>query len=187
MEIKTEKSGNTEFLTVSIHMEIGGKLGRRKEKKYYSRGRETHAFTLDDAGRIIFMWDRMFNGGSTYAYDGLMQELEKKLPKRNNETAEEVFKKYWVNLKETINQEFEEINKGEKGEYALFPVEGDYLIFCLSEAINGFERQPLPVKYGFLYWFHKYLFKGSFEELQDDLNNIPQTIKDLIDANVTTP
>jgi hypothetical protein len=178
------KKLSEEFLRVSIHMMIDGELINMKKVKY-QRGSETIACTLDDLGRIIFMWERMFSGGSTYAMDGFLQKAEKKLPKKNNETAQSVFEKYWINLEKTINQEFEELNKGDNDPDAtLFPEVNDYLTFLISQECRGFNLAPLPIQYGFLYWLFKYVMNGSIDEIQTEINNVPDYIKEIVDNKI---
>ncbi len=178
-----EKKQKKDYLTVSIHLKVDGVIKRTKKKTYYGRGSETYCYTLDDFASTIFHWEKMFSPHSTYAYDGLLQQMEKKLPKKDGETAESVFQKYWVNLKQTINKDFEDKNKGEGAkEYAMFPVEGDYLKFLIASNCQDFNNAPLPVKYGFLHWFFKYVMHGSIEEFKADLNNIPEEIKKLVDT-----
>lgn len=169
-----------EYVTVSFNITIDGKFASGWKKKY-KRGRETYAFTLDDFASIVFMYDTMIQSGSTYAMDGLMQEAEKMLPKKDKETAQSVFEKYWINLPKTINEEYEERNKGIKGDFSPWPAENDYLKYCLRNKISGFINAPLPVKYGLLHYLYKYCFNSSIDEIKADLNNIPQSIKDIID------
>lgn len=174
-----------EYLKVSVHLKIEGKLKRSHQRFYYGRGSETAAFTLDDFARIIYMWDHIFCGGTTYAYDGLLQEMEGKLPKKDGETAKSVFQKYWINLKDTINKEFETYNKGEgQGKYKLWPEEGDYLIHEIHNACKRFNNSALPIQYGFLHWFFKYVLNGSMKEFEAELNNIPEEIKTLVDTKI---
>jgi len=173
-----------DYLTVSIHMRVDGKIMRRKEETYYGRARETHAFDLDNFAQIIFMYEKMFCGGSTYAYDGLLQKMEKKLSKKDGITAESVFQKYWVNLEKTINDDFEEKNKGDNGEYAIFKQEGDYLKYGIVCHCDSFNRSALPIQYGFLYWLYKYVMNGSMDEMKKELENVPQSIKDLVDNHL---
>lgn len=173
---------NKEHVTVSLHLKVDGKLKRLKKKTYYGRKLETSCFTLDDFANIVFSWDKIMNTGSTYAYDGLMQEMEKKLPKKENETAESVFLKYWVKSKETINKKFLEINKGGLDELnPFFPAENDYLKYCISNLCGHFDNQPIPVQYGFLYWFYKYVENSSIKDIEKDLNMIPDEIKNMVD------
>lgn len=173
-----------EFIEVVIRMEIDGELVNMKKVKY-SRGRQSEAFTLDDFAAIVFMWEKLFDGGSTYAMEGLMQKAEKKLPKEAGETAQSVFEKYWINLEKTINDEYDQRNKGDKNEiYPLFPAENDYLTHCIYQLCNHLDRSPLPVKYGFLHWLFKYIEHGSLAEFEADLKEIPDYIKTIVDTKV---
>lgn len=172
-----------EYLTVALQLKVDGRVVRSKKRTYYGRTKNTHAFTLDRFAKIIFMYDHIFGGGLTYAYDGLLQTMEKKLPKKDNETAESVFRKYWISFKETIDKEFVENNKGKKNkENEIFPEDNDYLKYCIFSICENFEKQPLPVKYGFLYWFYKYAMNSSIEEIKKDLENIPSEIKNIVDS-----
>jgi hypothetical protein len=172
-----------ECISISIHLEIDGKF-KTGYKNTYRRGLETNAFTLDDFARILLMWERIFSPSATYA-DELLPEAEKKLPKKDGETAQSVLEKYWCNLEKTINDDFLSRNKGEgQGNDVLFPAEGDYLKYCISNQLNSFNRSVLPVKYAFLYWFHKYLMNSSMEEIQAELNKVPDYIKKIVDDMV---
>jgi len=168
-----------EYLTVSIHLKVDGKLKRAKKRTYYARGREKPCFTLNDFAKTIFLYDKMFASSGTYAYDGLLQEMEKKLPATDNETAESLFNKYWVNTKETYDKIFNELNKGNN---ELFAAENDYLKFYIVQACNNFNGYPILVKYGFLYWFYKYAMNSSIHEIETDLKNIPDEIKKIVDS-----
>jgi len=184
--IYDRKKIDEECISISIHMEIDGKF-ENGYKKTYNRGTESWAFTLDDFAHIIFLWERKFFGGTTYAMDGLLQEAEKKLPKKDGETAQSVFEKYWVNLEKTINDEFILLNQGEgegNKKYTLFPAEGDYLKYCISNNLNSFTQSPLPVKYAFLYFLHKYIMNSSIDELKADLNKVPDYIKKIVNDMV---
>lgn len=180
-----KKLNKKEFVTVTLSLKVDGKLARSKKKTYYAHSRGSYAFTLEDFARIIFMYDDYFSvSGSTYAYDGLLQKMEKKLPKRKDETAKSLFEKYWVNLRKTIDDEFLEFNKGDKNknmQFPLYPEEGDYLKMCFVSSAENFNRRPLPVKYAFLYWFYKYVMNSSMKEIKDDLNNVPKEIKKMVD------
>lgn len=176
------KRNQKEYLTVSVILKVNGKIKRLRKKTYYGRRSESHCFNLNDFAQVIFMWDKIFSRqGSTFAYDGLLQEAAKKLPKKDGETAESVFNKYWVNLNETIEADFLSKNKGGKGNF-LFPVENDYLKYLSFTMCNSFSRNPLPVKYAFLYWFFKYVMNGSIKEIEAELNNVPDDIKKMVDS-----
>ncbi|MDD4970847.1 MAG: hypothetical protein PHT07_15575 [Paludibacter sp.] len=173
-----------EFIQISFHMLIDGSF-KNGYKKTYERGRETEAFTLDSFARILFMYEHLFDPHCTYAYDRLLQEAEKKLPKKGDETAKSVFEKYWVNLNKTIDDEFQELNKGNADEkYPLFPEQNDFLKLSIVNIVNAFIRAPLPVKYGFLHWFYKYKENGSIDEIRSDFDKIPDEIKKIVDDMV---
>ena len=176
--INRTKTSDKEFLRVSIHMMIDGFIIPMKDVEY-ERGRETVAYKLEDFGRIIFFWEKMFCGSSTYAMEGFLQKAEKKLAKRDNETAQSVFEKYWINTDKTAEYEFNELNKG--GEDSMFPALNDYLLYGLASKCESFSKSTMLMKQGFLYWLFNYVFNGEFQEMADDLNQIPESIKELVD------
>lgn len=177
-------SGIKESVSVTVRFEIAGNL-RYGYSRLYRRGRETCAFTLDDIANIIYMWDNMLGAGSTYAMDGLMQELEKILPKKDDETAQSVFEKYWINPRKWIDEEFEKINSGKVGgEFNPWPAKGDYLKYLVARKCESFWKAPLVVKQGFLYWMFKYLENSSWDEMKADLDSVPQYIRNLVDNEI---
>lgn len=173
-----------EYITVSIHVKIEGELHKMKEVRY-QRGKETFAFTLDDFARIIFFWEKIYGSGCTYAMDGFLQKAEKKLPKKEGETAQSVFEKYWVNRKKTMEAEFAERNKGDKDDkYPIFPEEDDYLTFQIIELCRSINDSPMPIKHGFMYWFYKYLMDENISQIEKDIKEIPDFIKKLVDTKI---
>jgi len=171
------------FIRVSLHLKVDGRLERRKIVAYYKRGKETYAFTLDDFARIVYSWDHIFGSSSTYAHDGLMQQMENKLPKKKDETAESVFQRYWINMKQTVSEEFEDFNKG--GDNRIFKEPNDYFKYIVAIKCDWFDKAPLPVKYAFLYFLFKYMEGGSFDDLKDDIEKIPEEIKSLVDSLIS--
>ncbi len=181
-------SDSEDCVTVSAHLKINGVFlnGWRKE---YRRGRETYAFTLDDFARIIFIYEGFLGSGSTYAMDGLLQQAEKMLPKKGDETAQQVFEKYWLNMVETVNAEFELLNKGQgksekPGDFKLYPEQNDYLKFCTASLCRSFSRSALPTKYAFLYWFYKYVMNESMDEVKTEIEATPEYIKKIVDNDI---
>lgn len=183
--MNNKKKKKDDFVRISLNMKVDGKIVRRRQRTYYARGRETLAFTLEDFASILFMWDKMMGAGSTYVMDGLLQKMEKVMPKRNSETAEELFQKYWVSYQDTLNKKFEELNKGDKNEkFPLFPEAGDYLLFRVGDLCDAFVTAPLPIKYGFLHFLHKYVMNESIDEYKKDIDNIPAQIAKMVDGLV---
>jgi hypothetical protein len=43
---------------------------------------------------------------------------------------------------------------------------------------------PLPIQYGFLYWLFKYVMNGSIDEIQTEINNVPDYIKEIVDNKI---
>lgn len=127
---------------------------------------------------ILFMWNKIFSPSTAHIYD-VLKDIEKKLPKKNNETADDIFQKYWVCLKETINEEFKERNKGDVN-CPIYKVKNDYLKHCITSICNNFNNAPLPVKYGFLWWFYKSVMNSSIKEIEEEISNVPEEIKEII-------
>ena len=136
---------NKEYITITIRLEVEGQLQCEEKTTYHTRGRECPVFTLDDFARILFIYNQIFDPTTTYICDGLLQDMEEKLPKRDDETADSLFLKYWVNLKQTINDDFKKMNKGETG-HPLYPEENDYLRRCIAVLCDSFNNKPLPIQ-----------------------------------------
>lgn len=172
------KGGKDKRVKVSLTLSVDGNIIKEQET-YYSRNRETSVFTLEQFARVILMWDRIFDStGTTYAYDGLMQKMEKVLPSKTGDTAETLFQKYWIDFEKTIEKEFDKLNKGSND--TPFPEADDYLKFCIAGMCNGFQNLPLPAKKGFIYWFYEYAINDSLREIEKD-HKIPKRIKKLVD------
>jgi hypothetical protein len=167
---------------VSVLLAIDGRLEQGNDNLRYTTGRETWAFTLDDMARIVFVWEKLLNAGGTYAMDGFLEYAEKKLPKKDGETAESTFQKYWVNYKQTLNDEYEKLNKGELD--SLFPEENDYLTHEIAGICKLMVNLPNPISYGFLHFVHQYVYNGDVKQYEADLANIAPYIKKLVDNRV---
>jgi hypothetical protein len=181
--IPYESEEDKEYVDVVVRIEIKGHFLHGYTKRY-TRGRESAAFTLDQFARIIFIYERLLNAGSTYAMDGMLQEVEKHLPKKDGETAQQVFEKYWINMKDTINSEYEEFNAGQSGEFIMYPEKDDYLKSCFMSLANSVLKSAKPIQDAFIYWAHKYCYNSSFDEIQKDLDAVPEHIKGIVDALV---
>lgn len=177
----TAEAGGDKHVTVTLSLKVDGNI-LKKQEKYYERNRGTFAFTLEQFARVILIWDRIFDSsGTTYAYDGLMQKMEKKLPSETGDTAETLFKKYWIDFEKTIEEEFAALNSGND---SIFPEADDYLTYRLTVMFSEFQKSPMLIKQGFLYWFFKYAMNESTNEIESDYKDIPQRIKELIDNKI---
>ena len=172
-----------EYITVTMRLEVEGQLQQEEKKTYHAQGRECPVFTLEDFARILFLYNHIFDSSTTYIYDGLLQEMEEKLPKQKDETAKSLFMKYWVNLNQTINEDFEKMNKGEG--HPLYPEENDYLRRCVAGLCDSFANQPFPVQYGFIWYLYKFIMNESIEEIQQEINNVPEYIKCIVDKMIS--
>ena len=173
-----------EYITITMRLEVEGQLQHEEKKTYHARGRECPVFTLEDFARILFLYNHIFDSSATYICDGLLQEMEEKLPKQKDETAKSLFMKYWVNLKQTINDDFDERNKGEKG-HPLYPEENDYLKRCIAGLCDSFVNKPLPVQYGFIWYMYKFIMNESYDEIKQEINNVPEYIKRIVDKMIS--
>jgi len=175
------KKNKSPFLKVRISMKVEGKATiRSKQRTYYSRCRETQAMSLDSFASIIYMYDRIFNSGSTYAYDGLMQWAEKKLPKKDDETAQSVFEKYWVNggrfLRELVDKNM--------SQDSLSKLENDSIMFEIHGVIAWLLRDPGLHLQAFIYWMYKYGYNKDLNEFEKEANSTPDLIKEVVDKIV---
>jgi hypothetical protein len=161
-------------------MTIGGKPFGSK-RFHYRRGRSTSAFDLEQLASIIMTWEHTVNFGSTYAYD-FLREVEGKIANRSKLTARQIFDKYWVHHRETIEKDFERKNKGIPGE--LFcEHENDYLKNMTGLSLEHFTRKPMPCKLAFLYAIYHWCYAtDGFDGMKQEIENVPQYIKDIVDG-----
>lgn len=180
--LKPERTENNS-ISVSTYLKVDLMIAG-EEKIIYQRRRDTSLFDLDQMALYLFNFDRKYNNSSTYAEE-VLQSLEKKgFKSKSGKTTMELLQLYWVdsNYHKLINEEYEEFNKG-NFEF-LWEVENDYLKYCISSMSEAFVNSPMPVKVGFLYWFWKYIFNESLEELMKDYNQVPDFLKNWVDESV---
>jgi hypothetical protein len=164
------------FVRVTVNLQVEGKtIGGFQ--KMYGRGRETGVMSMNELAQILFLYEKMHQFGATYTPE-ILKEFEKYLPYKDGETADSLFEKFWINTKKTIQEDFDRKNKGEGNFY---PVENDYLKYELASIVNYFVKWPTQLKYGFLYYLYKYVFNSSLDEIKEDLGNVPEFIKNIID------
>lgn len=167
------------FVDVQILMKVGAKTYAGK-RIHYSRGRHTSACDLEQLASIIMMWEHIVCDGVTYA-DDFLHEAEGKIANRSGLTADEIFRKHWVNFRETIDEEFERKNKGIPGDLWC-EHENDYIKYMTVLSLDDFDKKPMPCKLAFLYAIMKLYYKGDdYNELKCDLDEIPQYLRDIVD------
>lgn len=177
---KLFKDKTVPYVDVQFIMTIGGKPFGSK-RFHYRRGRSTSAFDLEQLASIIMTWEHTVNFGSTYAYD-FLREVEGKIANRSKLTARQIFDKYWVHHRETIEKDFERKNKGIPGE--LFcEHENDYLKNKTGLSLEHFTKKPMPCKLAFLYAIYRWCYAtDGFDGMKQEIENVPQYIKDIVDG-----
>lgn len=171
-----------EFVKIVFRWEIDGKIYRKKKKYLYSRGREATAFDLEQAAQIIFMWDKMCDGGCTYG-DEAIRDLAKILPNESGLTEQQLFEKYWINTDATV-----EIHLQEHAErfikYGYVNSFDEYLEYQSGQLMQQFSHNSLGVKQALLWFIFKYYDNQSFDELKTEIAQIPQKIINMVDKLV---
>lgn len=168
------------FVDVQLLMKVGGKTYAGK-RIHYRRGQQTSACDLEQLASIIMMWEKIVSDGSTYA-DDFLREVEGKIANHSGLTADEIFRKHWVNFRETIDEEFERKNKGLPGELWC-EHENDYIKNMTGLSLDSFDRKPMPCKLAFLYGIMKLYYKGDdYDELKRDMDGLPQYLRDIVDG-----
>lgn len=170
------------YVDVQFQMKIGGKVFGNK-RFHYNRGRYTSASDLEQLARLILSWEKTVNFGTTHA-DEFIREVEGKIANRSGLTADEIIRKYWVNYRETIEQEFERDNKGNPDHW-LYKSENDCLRTSAGMWLDSFFREPLPLKLAVLYGIYRigYASEG-FEGMRQEIEQIPQYIRDIVDKMI---
>ena len=173
---------NKEFVDIVFRWEINGKIYRCKKRRLYSRGRQTSAFDLEQAAQIIYMWDKICDGGVTYG-DEAIHDLVKILPNDSGMTEQQLFKKYWVDTDATIDKIFQE-------QAELYMKHGyvntfdEYIEDRAGCLMDQFSHNSLAVKQALLWFIFKYAENQSFDELKTEIAKIPQKIINMVDKLV---
>lgn len=170
------------YVDVQFLMTVGGKPYGSK-RFHYRRGRSTSCSDMEQLAQIIMSWEQTVNFGSTYA-DDFLHEVEGKIANRNGLTADELFSKYWVNYKQTMEEQFEIDNKGVPGKLWC-EHENDCLKNSTGLWLDGFMREPLPLKLAILYGIYRLGYPDDgFEGMRQEIEQTPQHIKDLVDGMI---
>jgi len=176
------KNRTVRYVEVQFLMKVGGKVFGGK-RFHYKRGRSTSASDLEQLARIILSWENTVNFGSTHA-DEFLREVEGRIANRSGLTADELFRKYWVNYRETMEQEFERDNKGDAG-HPLYQHENDCLRYSAAMWLNSFFNEPLPMKLALLYGIYRIGYAADgFDGMRQEIEQIPQTIRDIVDGMI---
>ena len=67
-------------IEITLSLNIDGVLVK-DEQHIYKVTKKATEFTLEDAGMILFMWNKIFSPSTAHIYD-VLKDIEKKLPKK---------------------------------------------------------------------------------------------------------
>ena len=128
-------------------------------------------------------WEKIVDFGTTYA-DEFLREVEGRIANRSGLTADELFRKYWVNYRETVEQEFERDNKG-AADHPLYQHENDCLKYSAATWLHNFFNEPLPMKLALLYGIYRIGYAADgFDGMRQEIEQIPHTIRDIVDGMI---
>ena len=174
------KNRTVRYVDVQFLMKVSGKVFGGK-RFHYKRGRSTSASDLEQLARIIMSWEKTVDFGSTHA-DEFLREVEGRIANRSGLTADELFRKYWVNYRETVEQEFERDNMG-AADHPLYQHENDCLKYSAAMWLNSFFNEPLPMKLALLYGIYRIGYAADgFDGMRQEIEQIPHTIRDIVDG-----
>jgi len=177
MQDRTVRYVDVEFL-----MKVGGKVFGGK-RFHYGRGRSTSASDLEQLARIILRWEKTVDFGTTHA-DDFLREVEGRIANRSGLTADEIIRKYWVNYRETVEQEFERDNKGNPDHW-LYKNENDCLRTSAGMWLHSFFNEPLPLKLAVLYGIYRIGYAtDGFDGMRQEIEQMPQSVRDLVDKMI---
>ena len=177
-EIETHEAWGHNHVEVKVSISIGGVLYDSK-KTYYRKNIYTSGTDLEQLARIILMYQRMYGleGGSAYDF---LDEIKDKVENRNGLTVDQLMQKYYVNLKQTIEEEFNERNKA-GAEYSWWgDMENDYLKYGVANWVENISNMPEPQRLACLYALSKLC--GDAEGIKKEIDNCPQWLKELVDG-----
>lgn len=170
------------YVDVQFLMKVGGKVFGSK-RFHYRRGRSTTASDLEQLAQIILRWEKTVDFSNTHA-DYFIREVEGRIANRSGLTADDIIRKYWVNYRETVEQDFERDNKG-RPDHWLYKNENDCLRTSAGVCLDSFFHEPLPVKLAVLYGIYRIGYESDgFEGMRQEIEQIPQRIKDLVDGMI---
>lgn len=176
------KNRTVRYVEVQFLMKVGGKVFGGK-RFHYKCGRSTSASDLEQLARIIMSWEKIVDFGSTHA-DEFLREVEGRIANRSGLTADELFRKYWVNYRETVEQEFERDNKG-AADYPYYQHENDCLKYSAAMWLHSFFNEPLPMKLALLYGIYRIGYAADgFDGMRQEIEQIPHTIRDIVDGMI---
>lgn len=176
------KDCTVRYVDVQFLMKVGGKVFGGK-RFHYQRGRSTSASDLELLARIIMSWEKTVDFGTTHA-DEFLREVEGRIANRSGLTADELFRKYWVNYRETVEQEFERDNKG-VADHPLYQHENDCLKYRVTMWLHSFFNEPLPIKLALLYGIYRIGYAADgFDGMRQEIEQIPHTIRDIVDGMI---
>lgn len=166
------------YVDVTVLMKVGGKTYGGK-RIHYRRGFQTSVSDLEQLASIILMWEKIVCDDNTHVYE-FLREVEGKIENRSGLTADEIFRKHWVNFRETIDEEFERKNKGLPGTLWC-EHENDYIKNMTGLSLDAFDKKPMPCKLAFLYGIMRLYYKGDdYDELKRDMDGLPQYLRDIV-------
>ena len=176
------KNRTVRYVDVQFLMKVGGKVFGSK-RFHYNRGRSTSASDLEQLAQIILRWEKTVDFGSTNA-DDFLHEVEGKIANRSGLTADEIIRKYWVNYRETVEQEFERDNKGNQDHW-LYKNDNDCLRTSAGMWLNSFFHEPMPIKLAVLYGIYRIGYAtDGFDGMRQEIEQMPQYIKDIVDGMI---
>jgi len=176
------KDCTVRYVDVQFLMKVGGKVFGGK-RFHYQRDRSTSASDLELLARIIMSWEKTVDFGTTHA-DEFLREVEGRIANRSGLTADELFRKYWVNYRETVEQEFERDNKG-VADHPLYQHENDCLKYRAAMWLHSFFNEPLPIKLALLYGIYRIGYAADgFDGMRQEIEQIPHTIRDIVDGMI---
>lgn len=171
-----------EFVEIVFSWEINGKIYRKKKKRIYSRGRKASAFNLEHAAQIIYMWDKICDGGNTYGNEAI-HDLAKILPNDSGLTEQQLLKKYWIDTDATADRYVQEHAK-EYIKWGYVNTFDEYIRYRAGNLMQLFSHNSLAVKQALLWFIFKHNENQSFDELKTEITQIPPRIINMVDKLV---
>jgi hypothetical protein len=168
-----------DYLSLKFSFEIDGKLkGKKIFKHIIGTSKEPIAFTLEDVARQYAIGESIANVSGT-SLDYVLDDC-KEFFGASDEDVKVLMDKYWhkkqVTFKELIDS-YKPFVKEDTAESALVQD-------AMHRLIDKFSRAPFEIKRGLIYTVFKHFNDSDMANMQKDIDNTPQYLKDIIDEKI---
>lgn len=166
--------GKTDCLQLTLTCELNGKVMGKKIT--YDRAIGVTLFDIEDVLRLSFFIEYYANVSGT-SLDFLIDEIAEHFGV-TPEQKSELIERYWHKRNRTIKS----IVDGWKDiDFQIYKSSENFIKHLSQKAIRDFQHYPIEIKKGLLYAIWKYFENESLENINKDINELPDFFKTAFD------